>query len=256
MNSEFNAFHQAENNFFCMVSFSKIDYGDLVSYATGVQASGLNPTYVNEIEEQFSEHVTRCQAFYNQRELPWTLAIPDYLYEKSIEVLLQKHLLELAWKETAMMALIDNITTPVTHSPLSVKEMKGDLNIWSIPLIHGFESTPEVTKVYTIRHELASQSGARIHHFSGFIDDTVVCSLTLSLCNENARIDDVATIPAFQKKGYATQLMCEALNFAKKLNVKKCFLGASENGLNIYKKIGFNELFINHYYEQQSDSLS
>ena len=71
----------------------------------------------------------------------------------------------------------------------------------------------------------------------------------LSICNDIARIDDVATIPEFQKKGYATKLMCEVLSFANKLNVKKCFLGASQDGLNIYKKIGFKELFTNHYYE-------
>ena len=64
-----------------------------------------------------------------------------------------------------MIILINNTTIPTNNSPLSVKEMKGDLHIWSIPLIHGFESTPEVTNVYTKRHELASESEASITSF-------------------------------------------------------------------------------------------
>ena len=249
MNNDVDAFHKAESNFFSMVSFSKIDYGDLVSYATGVQASGLNPAYIYRVDEKLSEHIRSCQIFYDQKKLPWTLAIPDYLYNDSVEVLFSKHLLQPLWEEVAMMILINNSTIPMNNSPLSVKEMKGDLHIWSIPLIHGFESTPEVTNVYTKRHELASETKASIHHFSGFINDVVVCSMTLSICDDIARIDDVATIPEFQKKGYATKLMFEALSVANQLNIKKCFLGASQDGLSIYKKIGFKELFINRYYE-------
>jgi hypothetical protein len=33
--------------------------------------------------------------------------------------------------------------------------MYEDLATWNIPLIHGFESTPEVTGIYTERHQSA-----------------------------------------------------------------------------------------------------
>jgi ribosomal protein S18 acetylase RimI-like enzyme len=77
-----------------------------------------------------------------------------------------------------------------------------------------------------------------------------VCSLTLSLSENDARIDDVATMPEHQKQGHATNLIYAALQKAKQLNVSQCFLEASGSGFNLYKRIGFNTLFKNHYYEK------
>lgn len=249
MNNEIITFHKAEDNFFSLVSFSRKDYGNLIAYTTGVQASGLNPAIVNKIEEQFEKNITVCHSFYTQNKLPWALVLPDYLYTQSIDHLLQKHELELTGLGVGMIALITEIVFPEFHTPLIIKKITKDLKNWSIPLIHGFESTPEVTGVYIQRHELACQSDANLYHFSGFIDNIAVCSLSLSLCDDYARIDDVATVPVFQKKGYATQLIYTALNYAKQLNVTRCFLEASKSGLGLYKKMGFTELFINRYYE-------
>lgn len=252
MNNEIITFHKAEDNFFSLVSFSRKDYGNLIAYTTGVQASGLNPAIVNKIEESFEKNIETCQSFYIQNKLPWALVLPEYLYTQSIDYLVQKYELELTGLGVGMIALITEITSPEFHSPLIIKKITEDLKDWGIPLIHGFESTPEVTGVYTQRHELACQQDANLYHFSGFIDDTAVCSLSLSVCDDYARIDDVATMPVFQKKGYATQLIYAALNYAKQLNVTRCFLEASKSGLGLYKRMGFNELFINRYYEPSS----
>jgi hypothetical protein len=46
MNNEIITFHKAEDYFFSLVSFSRKDYGNLITYTTGVQASGLNPAIV------------------------------------------------------------------------------------------------------------------------------------------------------------------------------------------------------------------
>ena len=94
-------FTKLNKNFFSMVSFSRVDYGDLVSYATGVQASGLNPVYIYSVDDKLSEHIQSCQIFYEQKKLPWTLAIPDYLYNDSVEELFSKHLLKPLWEEVS-----------------------------------------------------------------------------------------------------------------------------------------------------------
>lgn len=252
LNQIFEAFHRAEQNFFSRVSYSQIEYNNMVAYATGVQACGLNPAIVSAIDNQFIENVIKCQAFYAQNKLPWALILPDYLYAQRLEAPLQEQHLEVTDKGVAMIASLSNSSLPIIDSALIVKEIKGNLSEWSVPLIYGFESTPEVTAIYTKRHESASKPDANLHHFSGFINNTLVTSLTLSLCEDFARIDDVATLPAYQRKGYATTLILETLRFAKQLNVTSCFLEASETGLNVYKKLGFNELFINLHYEQGS----
>lgn len=73
-------------------------------------------------------------------------------------------------------------------------------------------------------------------------------SLTLSLHNDLARIDDLGTLPSYQKQGFATELVHFALEQAKNLKANYCFLEASESGLSLYKKIGFKSLFKRQYF--------
>lgn len=250
MNKKFSAFHKAENHFFSLVSFKQIDYDNLTAFATGVQAAGLNPAIVKKVDNDFTANLIECQFCYTQEKLPWALVLPEYLANASIESLIKNQSLTLTGKGVAMAASIDTFQWPSVDSPLLIKEMYEDLATWSIPLIHGFESTPEVTGIYTERHQSAFKKTKKLYHFSGFIDDAVVCSLTLSLCGNDARIDDVATMPQHQKQGHATNLIYAALQKAKQLNVNQCFLEASDSGFNLYKRMGFKALFKNHYYEK------
>lgn len=250
---EFNAFHQAENNFFSMISDTHIDYGNLIAFATGVQASGLNPAFLlNPFDESLSTHLTACESFYIQKNLPWAFIVPEYFHDETMEHLTQHHQLTLADKGVAMTLSLKTLQIPPIMSSLKIRPMDADLSSWSLPLIYGFESTPEITEVYLKRHLLASRPENKLYHFSGFINNTIVCSLSLSVSAKNARIDDVATMPAYQKKGYATGLIYAALKYLQELKIKTCFLEASTSGFNIYKRIGFTELFKNHYYEKIS----
>mgnify|MGYP002390541895 CR=1 FL=1 len=91
-------------------------------------------------------------------------------------------------------------------------------------------------------------------HFSGYYEDQIVSSLTLSTDHYNARIDDVATSPAYQKLGFATTLIHEAILFARQRQIKDCFLEASDEGLGVYQRLGFKKLFTQRYYEPVHDS--
>ena len=246
---QFKTFHQTETNFFSIISFAQSDYDNVIAFATGVQASGLNPAIVNRVDHSFSTHLTNCELFYSTHNLPWALVLPEYFCDETMDNLLQVNHLAITGKGVAMALELKNTQFKPSISPLIIREMQDDLHKWSIPLIHGFESTPEVTEVYTTRHSLAVTTGAPLYHFSGFINDTIICSLSLSIYGDNARIDDVSTMPAYQKQGYATALIYAALKHARHLNIHTCFLEASDSGLTLYKRIGFNELFINHYYE-------
>ncbi|NNM59955.1 MAG: GNAT family N-acetyltransferase [Legionellales bacterium] len=85
-------------------------------------------------------------------------------------------------------------------------------------------------------------------HFSLYIDKIPVASLTLSIANGLARIDDVGTLPAYQRRGYATDLIRHALTLAYRLGITHCFLEASLSGQVVYEKIGFNTLFTSEIY--------
>jgi ribosomal protein S18 acetylase RimI-like enzyme len=85
-------------------------------------------------------------------------------------------------------------------------------------------------------------------HSSLYKQEQPISSITLSINNDLARIDDVGTLPEFQRKGYATHLIKDALSAAKKLNVNYCFLESSTSSFSIYKSLGFEFLFKNNIY--------
>lgn len=246
-------FHQLERNFFSLISFNKTDLDDLTLFATGVEASGLNPVIVHQVNELFASDVAHCHAFYQQHQLPWALLLPDYLHNDYAQSILTQHQMNLCDEGVAMALSLTDVQVDTQDSPLTIKEINTDLPTWSIPLIHGFESTPEITEIYTARHQHATKPGSNLHHFSGFLNDTIVCSLTLSLLGDSARLDDVATMPEYQNKGYATALIYKALSHLKQLQVQTCYLEASTSGHSIYARIGFKELFKNFYYEYTSN---
>ncbi|KTD44508.1 GNAT family N-acetyltransferase [Legionella quateirensis] len=242
-------FHHVERHFFSLISCHQVHLTDLTLFATEVQASGLNPALIQQIDASFSANLTDCHSFYKQHKLPWALILPEYFYSDHLQLILEQHKMSLCDKGVAMVRSLNSIPIPSHQSLLTIKEINGDLDTWSIPLIHGFESTPEVTGIYTERHKQATQKGAKIYHLSGFIDSTVVCSLTISIAADSARIDDVATMPEYQNRGYATELIHAALNQLNQLNINHCYLEASSSGLSLYQRIGFKELFKNYYYE-------
>ena len=211
----------------------------------------MNPAIIKQRDNTILQDIQACSAFYEKQNLPWALVLPEYLYDESINQMILSQSLCLMGKGVAMSIMLDTVKTLPPSSPLIIKIMNNDLSTWSIPPLLGFESTQEIIGAYTTQHQLALDAGATLYHLSGFIDDQIISSLTLSLTDDYARIDDVSTIPTHQKKGYATALMKEAVKYAKQLKARTCFLEASDAGLSIYQQIGFSELFKNCYYEIQ-----
>lgn len=251
MNNTNHLFHQAERNFFSMISMHQLSTSCIRAYVSGVDSSSVNPAFIQQINEDLSNDLSCCVRFYAEHTVPWTLAIPEYLRSQQINELLSTQQFSCHDEGIAMGLLLSDINLAKIDSALDIRTMDESLQEWSIPLIYGFGSTPEITQVYTQRHEVAVQAQKPIHHFSGYINDKAVCSLSLSITAEyTARIDDVATMPEYQNKGYATALIAAVLSQLKKTNMHYCFLEASTAGFNIYKRIGFNELFKNYYYER------
>lgn len=249
MNHLFRAFHQAENNFFSLISDNKKDTNNLVAFRSGVPTSNLNPALVYQLSDTMPTSLDACKLFYAEQSVPWALVIPEYLCNQAVETLLQKHHFNFEDQGVAMSLVLEASQPYALNTSLQIKLMEDDLITWSIPLLHGFESVPEITDVYTNRHKIACKNHADMYHFSGFINDRVVCSLSVSVCEQKARLDDIATMPCHQKNGYASTLIDAALKFIAQKNMNTCFLEASSDGLSLYKKIGFKELFINRYYE-------
>lgn len=142
------------------------------------------------------------------------------------------------------------IKAPIVEEGLHIQSSDTQLQEWMLPLVEAFESTREMCLIYAKAHETALDKGFHFQHYTLYRHNCPVASITLSYQHQCVRIDDVATVPAFQGRGYATRLVNFALSQAKKLGAHSAFLEASDSGLSLYQKIGFQPLFTNKIYSR------
>lgn len=250
MQSLIDRFHEMEQYFFSHVSINSLDYQTIAAFETGVLAAGLNPAFLLRMDDGFVHDLEMCQSYFAQKKLPWAFIVPEHL---SLVPKIENQIIkQFQLVDTGVGMSLDLLSHSFhfLNNSLQVKLMNDDLHAWSIPLTHGFQSTPEITQVYTSRHIEALKKTRHLYHYSGFFADEPVVSVTLTVKDGIARIDDLATIPKFQKKGFASALMHYILQKASEFNVQFCFLEASLAGLNLYKNLGFQSLFKNFYYEK------
>lgn len=248
MHPQVRAFYLAEANFFNMISVDRMQTDHLRAFATGVQSPTLNHAVVYHVDDGFQKSLRSCCDFYADKHVPWEVGVSDKDYH-ALGTILRQHAFFEVDTGVAMALLLKDLKVDSTSVALEMRDMQDSMDEWSIPVTLGFESTLEKMQPYTFRHQVAAKGSNTIMHFSRFVDNKAICSLTLTFCENNVRIDDVATIPQYQRKGYATQLLLAALTQAKSLGSQICFLEASNDGLNVYQHVGFKRLFKNHYYE-------
>lgn len=132
---------------------------------------------------------------------------------------------------------------PVSGDSHPNVQLTRHLSEWAGPIGRAFGMSQGSVGHYQARHQRALDSDQALYHFTLSVSAGVVCSLTLSMCDGVARLNDIATEIAWRGKGYATQLIHAALAHAQALGARRCFLEATSQGFSLYRKQGFNPLF-------------
>lgn len=237
-------YHQIEDYFFTAISRDyKYISDDMAAYISGLQAGNLNPIIIKSADTLNTAHLKDGIGIFNNEDLPFNVIIPSDSVSLNKQDLFDL-LLHEVYTTTAMY--IDLQQLPPSGSLYDSYEIvctDSILKDWASPLISAFKSNEHDTALYGQRHQAALDRAQQLHHFSLYVAQKPVCSLTLSIQGKTARLDDIGTHSAYQGKGYATALIRYALEHARKKHSTFCFLEASEQGLSIYQKIGFHTLF-------------
>ena len=88
---------------------------------------------------------------------------------------------------------------------------------------------------------IPSQDRENLKLFVGYIDDEPIASACVFF-SDVAGIYDVSTRPDMQKKGYGSAIFYTVLRFALQNGYKDIVLQASQDGLGIYKRFGFEQI--------------
>src|SRR3990167_7243974 len=79
----------------------------------------------------------------------------------------------------------------------------------------------------------------KLRHFVAVYKGQIAGASTLFISSEAVMLHNLATKSAFQKCGIGTSLTLHMMAEAKNLGYEHCFLDASTDAFNLYKKIGF-----------------
>lgn len=243
------SFYRAEDYFFRSISKECLEFDEVATaYYTGVDTEHDNIVFVRNDNGTIETILKRCNDFFKLNHSPWTLVVTEQYISDALERCLQNIHYSFIGMSEAMYIDLKKQHKFDLFDNLDIRVASENLEQWMIPLIEAFDLPSKVMQQYADVHKRALNNSANFHHFTLFNNNLPIASLTLSFDDNNARIHDVATLPAYQNKGYATHLMKYAINEAIHLGANYCFLEASEAGLSVYEKLGFQALFKNRTY--------
>lgn len=246
-------FHNLEHAFWQSISEDHYESQNVKAYISPVtEVQSFNLCYIYEGAN--INEIVNALNWYAEKSCDCMIICPEGQTDLMIQSHQVKWQLEHEAPTTAMLLQLDQWQSiPNQTNDFTVSLTNDDLSLWSEPLLTAFSSGQPfqdaiILQQYQIAHELALQRNFPLYHFVLMHDHTSICSLTLTIMNQGARLDDIGTVPDQQGKGYATALIQHALTFAKDKGVEYCTLEASSDGLSVYQTLGFKPLWNYHAY--------
>lgn len=235
-----NIFFEAERSFWGALSFESSNVSsDIDLYVSCDNNPLFNFMYVH--------HLVNEDSFWNAYQ--WMQDRRDYyvivIHEKCLPFVLTHQSTLTLIPDVTTTAMIADLSTilPVQINSNNIQRAAHLLD-WLQPLVSAFKiEDADIANQYVNVHRHALSKNVEMYHFVMRVDDEIVTSLTLTLDQKMARLDDIGTMIEQQNRGYATQIIQFAMSFAKSKGAYFCCLEASQNGLAIYQKLGFQILF-------------
>lgn len=259
MTDEIESYYDSELNFFKVISQSSLSFENesaLMGY-TAVDSEHLNLVLQKNPLVNLEYAFDSASNFFKKNGCPaWSWLIKEDLVSDEFLSYASHYGYSEVDHAIAMVCDLEIKFKFTSSDILTIKECNDNLALWAKPLEKAFESTQEIMTQYTAAHQRSPATSRILKHYVGLIERQPVTALTVSSCNTSVRLDDVGTDPSFQGRGYATELIKYALYEAKSLGAKKCYLGASPQGLSVYEKIGFKPLFNIGIFVQNESELN
>lgn len=226
---------------------------------SGIPITGFNFAYVilgylRDIENI----VEKTEKFFAERNTKFNVVVSDSFFHLSdngltlaeVDEFFTKREYSIVSREPRMiLGNYIHLENEKLGQGISIRETSKELDLWIDPLGTAFEGTLETDTLYKNAHVRALSNYDKMRHYTLFVDEKPVSSITFTCQSSAAQIDDMGTNTAFQKKGYGAMLLKHSLNdVAKNFGIKTFFLNSSEQGMRLYKKFGFkNFYFLNIY---------
>ncbi|MGG0207881.1 Uncharacterized protein BWINRA5_03091 [Bacillus mycoides] len=219
---------------------------DYITVDCGLPADTFNIiTLLNSNVTEGIEKLYKEVEYYNQKKFPMSVWFWNDKQEQTIKSELIKLGLKEAEKNIAMVAELKTIH-PRINMPIGFTIQKasssGQIKKFGETLANLFGTSEEGKNVQAYYNQISSLNlwnSDNMKLYLGLYKGEVVSVGSLVCTKDSVGIYDIATKEEMRGKGFGSTMFNFLLQEAKQLKNTYCVLQASPDGINIYKKSGF-----------------
>ncbi|PGE65259.1 GNAT family N-acetyltransferase [Bacillus wiedmannii] len=222
---------------------------DYIAVDCGLPADTFNIiTILNNNLTEGIEKLYKVVNNYNQKKFPMSVWFWDDRHEQTIKSELIKLGLKKAEQNIAMIADLKTIHPLINMTKgftIQKASSSGHIKKFGETLANLFGTSEEGTHVQAFYNETASfdlWNSENMKLYLGIFKNEVVSVGSLVCTKDSIGIYDIATKEEMRGQGFGSTMFNYLLQEAKELNVSQCVLQASPDGINIYKKAGFQSV--------------
>jgi ribosomal protein S18 acetylase RimI-like enzyme len=248
-----NTLYGIEDRFSSSINLKQQEFKCSIAYIGGIEEAKFNVLLQRQHHPQPELLINSVKEYFKKNSISsWVYVVPSTLDMPLLQRALKGHNLVFDESATAMYyplgTPIKNIAEP--ENPLIIQHADINKHGWHKILRDAFGGTELTTAQYAQALDRA-KAKVDMQHFLGTLNGEPIAAITLTFANGSVRVDNVATVPGHQQLGYGSQMVQFGINLAHAREFKYCFLDASSNGLNVYKRLGFCEIFTYHIYKYE-----
>lgn len=225
--------------------------GSLIS-VSDIQDEFYNGVIFTDImSNNIQANVESILSIFQSKSIPFTWWLFPSTLPKNLGEYLSAHGLHFE-NYPAMIIDLATIDSAIrTTEKLRIERVKDKdmLRKWVKAFALGFESPPSIKEpFYELNLRLGFDEQSPLQNYAGIINDNVVATSTLFTGAGIASIWGISTLKSYRRKGIGKAMTRIALAEAKNREQRTGALFSSEDGFDVYKEIGFREIFkVTHY---------
>ena len=223
----------------------------VTAWFSGINNKNINVVYSNSDIADIDNQIADITDFFNKHNVQWSWVITPYTKPANLDKILYSHAFKLTDTVITMAYDLKALNSePLLHNCLikEVTDVKG-MTDWAIVVNEAFGATEDNKMDYRDAFMKIPFSGNNaFHHYVVYVDNQPVSTGTLSLSKYGARIDNVGTRINYLRKGFGSAITQYIMHAAKRLGYEYCYLDASDEGIIMYKKLGFTECYKSKIY--------
>ncbi len=250
-----NHFHILEDHFSSSISLKQHTFEEgFIAYIGGIEEAKFNVFLQRQHHQQPEQLINTVKNFFTQNTISsWVYVVSSQFDTPSFKNALKSHGLVFDEASTVMYCSLESTAQSEIEpeNPLIIQQAGVNWQGWLQVLKDAFGGTDETNAQYARALDRAKAKGVNMQHFLGSKEGQPVSAITLTFLNDSVRIDNVATTPTQQRLGYSTQMVQFGMNLSHAKGFRHCVLEASADGLGVYQRLGFSEIFTYHVYKYE-----